>query len=348
MVMKTITTLAALLLGSLGLCQGAAEPRFDEVYKLLEKNLISVTNLEQSAVKGLLGQLKMEAMLVTNTTEKATKISIEKSAVYDGSFAYMHVSEVGSGLAETLVSALHAIESTNKVKGLVLDLRFSSGTDYSAAGSIADQFLQSGDMPLLDWGNGMMKSKSKKDALDLPLVVLVNHETTGAAEALAGILRETKAGLLIGSNTSGKASIYKDFTLSTGQKLRIANTPVKISNGNPISREGLKPDITVISTLEEEKGFLEDPYRTLYQPGSTPLITGSDTNNISSRTNKAKGRLNEAELVRMQREGLNSEVEAAGRSLRDSETKAVITDPALSRALDLLKGIAVVQRSRTS
>jgi hypothetical protein len=35
--------------------------------------------------------------------------------------------------------------------------------------------------PLLDWGNGMVNSKAKTNAIPGPLAVLVNGETRGAA-----------------------------------------------------------------------------------------------------------------------------------------------------------------------
>jgi hypothetical protein len=58
-------------------------------------------------------------------------------------------------------------------------------------------------------------------------------------------------------------------------------------------------------------------------------------------------RLNEAELVREHREG-GSRVTNAAPRLRDEEPQTpVVSDPVLARALDLLKGLAVVRQSRS-
>jgi hypothetical protein len=55
--------------------------------------------------------------------------------------------------------------------------------------------------------------------------------------------------------------------------------------------------------------------------------------------------LNEAELVREHREGADLDAEpAAGRE--PEPEKPVVRDPVLARALDLLKGLAVVRHSR--
>ena len=58
-------------------------------------------------------------------------------------------------------------------------------------------------------------------------------------------------------------------------------------------------------------------------------------------------RINEAELVRMQRDGELLGGEGTLATGREGEpAKPSIQDPSLARALDLLKGLALVQRSR--
>ena len=57
--------------------------------------------------------------------------------------------------------------------------------------------------------------------------------------------------------------------------------------------------------------------------------------------------MNEAELVRMLREGENPEDELVKPALPAEPAKPMITDPALSRAIDLLKALAVVRHTRS-
>src|SRR5947209_20619193 len=106
--------------------------------------------------------------------------------------------------------AIPPLATTNRLNGVVLDLRYAEGHDYSAAADTADVFLKR-EHPLLDWGNGVVRSKEKEDAIAAPVAVLVDHETVGAAEALAAILRETGAGLVLGSKTAGRACIEHEY-----------------------------------------------------------------------------------------------------------------------------------------
>src|SRR6185503_15236598 len=94
--------------------------------------------------------------------------------------------------------------STNSLTGLVLDLRYAGGFDYSAAAATADLFVNAA-RPLLNWGNGVVSSQEKTNAIQVPVAVLVNGRTAGAAEALAAALRETGSGLILGGKTAGQA-----------------------------------------------------------------------------------------------------------------------------------------------
>jgi len=66
----------------------------------------------------------------------------------------------------------------------------------------------------------------------------------------------------------------------------------------------------------------------------------------AAKETQEQPRLNEVELIREHRNGDDAD-EASARTAPDKpEPTPVVADPALARALDLLKGLAVVQPSR--
>ena len=99
----------------------------------------------------------------------------------------------------------------------------------------------------------MVSSRDKTNAIQMPVVVLVNKYTAGAAEALAAVVRAVGAGLVLGSETAGQATIAKKFPLKNGDELRIATAPVTLGDGTAISLTGVKPDIDVTVNAEEER-----------------------------------------------------------------------------------------------
>jgi hypothetical protein len=151
----------------------------------------------------------------------ASRADLIKSSVLENDVAYLRVGEVGTNLAAEIQSAQNALARTNKIAGIILDLRFAGGGDLDAAKAASDLFVP------------------KK----LPLAILVNGETRGAAATLAADLREAHDGLVFGGAAAE-----------------------------------LKPDIAVTVKIADEKKFLENPYAAL-APGETN--SGAGTNNFA-------------------------------------------------------------------
>ena len=354
----TISLLAGLLVAFAGQAGSRAQaktgadstPDFKDVYDSIRAHAVGLSDAElnRAAVEGLVTALSPRVMLLTNGSPAKPSASVplvSKSSTMDGEIAYVRIERVGDGLAAAVREAWQTLGRTNKLKGVVLDLRYAGGDDYAAAAATADVFLKK-DLPLLNWGNGLVRSKDKTDAILVPVAVLVNRFTTGAAEALAAAMRESGAGLILGGRTAGQAMVAQDFPLKNGDQLRIATAPVQLGDGSSLSARGVKPDIAVEVTAADEQSYYSDAFKL---PGRADLAAGASLSltNQPGGTNRAprRPRFNEAELVRERREGL-SEGDLTGAKERESD-KPMVYDPALARALDLLKGLAVVRQSRS-
>ncbi len=321
-------------------------PKFDEVFKVLSTNLggVSPDELDHAAVQGLIGQFGPRVSLVgapaAGSPDAPDAASIAAARVFDHAFAYVRVATVASNLPEAFRAAYRQLAETNKdkIKGLVLDLRFAGGADYGAAAKLADCFLSS-ERPLLDWQTGSARASKKDDAILAPVAILVNSRTTGAAEALAAVLRDTDVGLILGATTAGQASLYKDFPLSDGEQLRVAVAPVSLSGGRVLAR-GVVPDIAVEASLDDERAHLQDPYKDLHP--AEIAKTESTTNAVE----EPRRRFNEAELVREHKAGEDADDVDASAPAASVTVAPVMADPVLARAVDLLKGLAVVQPNR--
>jgi len=321
-------------------------PPFQEIYSLLRSNLanVSESELNRAAVQGLLNELQPSVLCLTNApaaTAAERGPLVSKATIFDGSFGYLRPDRIEAGVAQELASSYGKFKSPGGLKGMVLDLRFVAGQDYEAAAAVADRFFKN-EQPLLEWPNGSTRSTAKSSAWDTPLMILVNHKTAGAAEALAAVLQQGKIGLVLGSRTAGQAQVFKEFQLAPDFCLRVAVANIKVGTDQALTSRGVTPDIAVRVSEAEERTYLADPYRA----GSKTIAEAAgpgrgDTNRLVGR------RVNEADLVRRQREGLDPDRDLVPGATQDNESeKSLVRDPVLARALDLLKGIAVVQRSR--
>lgn len=319
-------------------------PDFDELRAVIRAHLIGATDAElnRASVEGLLHSLrgKVRLLAAENPGAASNAPALARLAVVEEA-AYLRIHELNASLPAALATGCRALAATNHaLTGVILDLRFAEGDDYAAAAAIADLF-QAKATPLLDWGTGVVSATEKTNALSGPIAVLVNSETTGAAEALAATLRECGTGLILGTTTRGAAMTAEDFTLKDGRRIRIATATVKVGAGTPLVAPGVKPDIEVAVSPEAEREFLLNPYST-----TNPLRTNSPVNaGISTNRPVRRPRVNEADLVRARRDGVPLDVELL--NLREGEPeRPALRDPALARAVDLLKGLAVVRRAR--
>jgi hypothetical protein len=330
-------------------------PDFREVYDLIRAHAAGVNEAElnRAAVQGLITALGPKVSLVamaTATNDNPQPLAVSKVGLFEGDIAYLRISRVGEGLAREVGAACAELALTNRLKGLVLDLRYADGADYAAAAAAADIFSAK-SVPLLNWGTGLVSSHEKTNALRMPVAVLVNHETAGAAEALAAMLRHTGAGLVLGSPTAGQALITRDYPLKSGGHLRLATSPVLLGDGSPLPGQGIRPDIEVKVSPEEEKAFFADAYLVLPKRNPAAGARLSSTNPpAGTNAETRRGRLNEAELVRERRQSLEPGLIRMNPDTPPSRPaepdKPPVNDPVLARGLDLLKGLAVVRQDR--
>lgn len=326
--------------------QATELPPVREIYELLRTNLPgwSAVEFEQAASKALLDRFGgivdggiSDPAALADTPALANKRVLEKRC------AYVRVGQVTLALAPQLSAALADPEFSSGREGLILDLRFAIGSDFRAAANAASLFIPSGQ-PILDWGEGMVVAPEGTNSWSLPLIVLVNSRTSGSAEALAGALRQSGRGLILGGKTAGQSGVLREVPLGDGRKLRLPLAPVRFGNHETLPADGITPDIVVNAPPELEKNWLENPWL------SAPEDDSKSVTNRGVATPTVRKRLNEAELVRSRKAGIKNPDDSdsalsATSSSPPSDLARPIRDSALNRAMDLIKGLATLRRN---
>jgi hypothetical protein len=340
--MRTLVMVGcALWLGTAGGVAWSDQPRpwppFEHILQAIETHLPELNRDELNAalVQALLDHYHPRVELVPvgqPEAAQAAPASLQSPTVFDRSFAYIRIHTVEADLDRQLRDAWTQIVSGNQLQGLVLDLRFASGHDYTAAARVADLFV-AGTQPLLSWSDTVINATPDQEVARMPVVVLINQRSIGAAEALAGALREAGVALLVGSSTAGQAHMYQELDLPGGRVLRVASEPVLVGEGRSMAG-GLQPDIEVSVSLADERQYIQDPYAVI--PGAV----------VGTALHAERSRVNEAELIRQRQTGPRPGTGRAPSATPPARTQdPVVQDPALARGLDLLKGITLVGRA---
>jgi hypothetical protein len=253
----------------LGATNESPLPRTSEVIDALKAHYVDRDKLDQrllndATVSGILQALGGGARLLTAAEAASNALPVVESTaelaeplaraeVIEPDIGYIRFTDVMGDTAAALDVELSKF-AEQKVTAYVLDLRYADGTNYAAAVAVAGRFLPAGvELFTLKQAGSAARSfrtqevprLSDRDLVEAPLMLLVNAETRGSAEVLAGALRAQDRGIVIGGSTAGGAVAWQDVPVGDGRVLRLAAAKIALANGAEIFPSGVVPDISV-------------------------------------------------------------------------------------------------------
>ena len=169
---------------------------------------------------------------------------------------YMRIEQFTERTGEELRDALRQARAKNH-RGLILDLRNNPGGLVSSCINVASQFMRGGSPVFLEQGrHGREKRYDTNDgglAVDIPLTVLVNHNSASCAEIIAGSLRDNKRAVVIGETTLGKGTVNQFIDLKQdGGAVYVTIGRWLTPKRDVIEGKGIKPDIEIAAADHED------------------------------------------------------------------------------------------------
>lgn len=188
--------------------------------------------------------------------EKIEVPTVESKVLAD-QIGYLQLTLFAGNSDEALVEHLDKLKE-QKIKGLVLDLRDNPGGDMETAVNIAKYFVPEGPILYVLNKNGTMDEVINEAPVELgiPLVVLINGYSASASEILAGAIKDTKSGILIGEKSFGKALVQVLVDLGHNEAMKLTTAKYLTPNKHDIQAKGILPDYTV-EFKEDDKEDLQ-------------------------------------------------------------------------------------------
>jgi carboxyl-terminal processing protease len=152
-----------------------------------------------------------------------------------GDVGYLRVSDLKSSTPLEL-RKIEPLVRAEKLRALVLDMRFTVGAEMSHAALVADAFLDGGLMwRVRDRRGQAQEYRADRDCLfrDWPLAVLVGEHTGGMAEAVAAALQGNGRAVVVGEPTAGKAVVTSLLPLPEGAAVRIPTGTLERPDRSP-------------------------------------------------------------------------------------------------------------------
>jgi carboxyl-terminal processing protease len=175
------------------------------------------------------------------------KIKSVKNRVLDEDIGYVKINQFQERTASDLGKAMKALDEQG-IDSLVLDLRNNPGGLLSSAIDVAGHFLPKGQLVVYTKIRSGGKTEYRTRIASMfskPMVVLVNQGSASASEIVAGALKDSKRGIILGTQTFGKGSVQSVIPLSDGAGLRLTTARYYTPNGVSIQNTGITPDIEV-------------------------------------------------------------------------------------------------------
>jgi carboxyl-terminal processing protease len=193
-------------------------------------------------------------------TRDIIRVRSVRSRVEGDDVAYLRITQFNEQTTDGLKKALSDIAnqvSQEKLKGYILDLRNNPGGLLDQAISVADSFLEKGEIVSTRGRNVEETQRFNARAGDLtkgkPIIVLINGGSASASEIVAGALQDHKRATVIGTRSFGKGSVQTIIPLGSGNgALRLTTARYYTPSGRSIQAKGISPDIEVLQDVPEE------------------------------------------------------------------------------------------------
>jgi carboxyl-terminal processing protease len=161
--------------------------------------------------------------------------------------ADISLAEFSTGAADQVQADITAARAAGATS-LILDLRGNPGGYADQAQEVASEFLTKGVVYIQQDAKGNNTDESVDTArthTNLPLVVLVDHDSASSSEIVAGALQDSTRARIVGVSTFGTGTVLQPFPLSDGSVIILGIAWWLTPNGHRIFGVGITPDQTV-------------------------------------------------------------------------------------------------------
>ncbi len=196
----------------------------------------------------------------------------------DDGIGYIKVDALTKGKAQDIAAKIKSLEKSG-AKKLILDLRNTSDGDESEGIATANLFLNHGTITYLQgqkYPREAFNADPAKAITTLPVAVLVNKGTAGAAEIVAAALLENARADVVGDKTFGDGSVQKTIDLKDGGALILSVAKYYSPSGKAIEDTAVTPNVLVADDTDTAISDDDGAEATPAEPEAKPKNTQDD------------------------------------------------------------------------
>lgn len=296
----------------------------------LNSGALAEPELNRALLQGLVDRLSPGVAFVTADVPKSEEASPFRAEILDDRIGYLRLGALSKNNLGEMDAALQNVVHKS-LKAVILDLRATPmSSDFDLAAEVIKRFTPKGKMLFTikkpSAKQERMVTSNQEPQFHGVIVAVVDHDTAGAAEVIAAVLRIHANALIVGAKTKGAAVEFADLPLRTGKIVRLAVAEITLPGNVTIFPDGVKPDLAVEISAAQKREIMQ----LSLEKGISQFVFENE-----------RPRMNEAALVA----GTNPEIDAmqAAQKNRAERGRPALHDSVLQRAVDLITSIGVFE-----
>ena len=202
---------------------------------------------------------KVEPQKVTIIREVEQAPAVHEQSMPDN-VGYIKSEVLTKGKAKEIAEKIKSLQKQG-AKKLVLDLRNNSEGDEEEGIAVANLFLGKGVITTLQgqkYDKVVFNAEPEKKITDLPVAVIVNRGTAGAAEIVAAAILDNQRGEVVGDKTFGEGSVTKLIEVPDGSALILSVAKYYTPAGKIIQDNGVTPNQLIASSADLAAALPDD------------------------------------------------------------------------------------------
>jgi carboxyl-terminal processing protease len=169
------------------------------------------------------------------------------TARMEGKAGYLRIPAFGPGVAKAVTSHVADLARAGAT-GLAIDLRSTATGDLETGVALSRLFVPAGTLAVKEVRGAARQpitAAANDGAIKLPVVLLVDSGTSGAAELFAAALAGNQRATLVGERTQGRVAMQKLVHLPDGAGMLISNAWYLTPSAAQLHEKGLVPGVAV-------------------------------------------------------------------------------------------------------
>src|SRR5271156_4947830 len=211
-------------------------------------------------------------------TRDIVSIPSPTDKMMDDGIGYVKAEALTKGKSQEIAAKVKSLEKSG-AKKILLDLRNCAEGDENEGVATANLFLNHGTITYLQgqkYPRQAFNADPAKAVTTLPVAVLVNRGTSGAAEIVAAAILENARGDVVGDKTFGDGSVQKTIDLPDGGALILSVAKYYSPSGKAIQETAVTPNVLVADDTDNAISDDEDEEPAATEPEAKPKNTPDD------------------------------------------------------------------------